>query len=97
MRDNYEAASLVGEVLGAEDSAYALVDERDAIASLWRALPEVERHVISCGSCQTSPSARSVSGSATTETHVSRLLRSAIKHLEDAAAAAEPSSMPASA
>jgi RNA polymerase sigma-B factor len=30
------------DLLGDDDSAYELVDDRDAIASTWQALPEVE-------------------------------------------------------
>src|SRR5215213_7745112 len=44
-RDDGESASLV-DMLGREDSAYDLVEDRDAIASTWLALPEVERHVL---------------------------------------------------
>ena len=44
-RDDDESATLV-DLLGAEDSAYHLVEDRHAIASTWKALPEVERRVL---------------------------------------------------
>ena len=96
MRDNYEAASLV-ETLGAEDSGYALVDERDAIASLWKALPEVERKVIKLRFMSDLTQREIGVRLGYSQMHVSRLVRSSLKHLEEAAAAAERSSVPASA
>ena len=97
MRDNYEAASLV-ETLGAEDSGYALVDERDAIASLWKALPDVERKVIKLRFMSDLTQREIGVRLGYSQMHVSRLLRSSLTHLEEAAAAAaERSSMPASA
>ena len=44
-RDGDEAAGLV-DLLGDEDAAYRLVESRDAIASIWGALPKVERKVV---------------------------------------------------
>ena len=44
-RDDEESASLV-DLLGDVDGAYELVEERQAIASTWEALPEVERQVL---------------------------------------------------
>ena len=41
-RDDDDAASLV-DMLGSNDHAYDLVEDRDAIANTWLALPEVER------------------------------------------------------
>src|ERR687889_2123018 len=43
-RDDEEAAPLV-DMMGGVDDAYDLVEDRDAIASTWRALPDVERQV----------------------------------------------------
>ena len=43
-RNDDESAALV-EMLGDEDAAYELVEERDAIASRWKALPDLERKV----------------------------------------------------
>src|SRR5918999_927290 len=44
-RDDEEDAPLV-DMMGGEDSAYELVESRDAIASTWKALPDVERQVL---------------------------------------------------
>ena len=44
-REGDEAASLI-DMLGDEDSAYELVDSRDAIASTWKTLPDAERKVL---------------------------------------------------
>ena len=44
-REDDEGASLV-DMLGGEDSSYELVESRDAIASTWQSLPEVERKVV---------------------------------------------------
>src|SRR4051812_7610328 len=41
-RDDGESAALV-DILGGEDSAYELVEEREAIARTWKELPDVER------------------------------------------------------
>jgi RNA polymerase sigma-B factor len=45
VRDDDEAAPLM-DLLGKEDPAYELVEERDMIASTWEALPEMERKVL---------------------------------------------------
>ena len=44
-REDDEAAPLV-DLLGGEDVAYELVEDRDAIATTWKALPDVERKVL---------------------------------------------------
>jgi hypothetical protein len=44
-RDDGEAAPLV-DMMGGDDSAYELVESRDAIASTWKALPDEERKVL---------------------------------------------------
>jgi RNA polymerase sigma-B factor len=87
LRDDDEAASLV-DLIGAEDPAYELVEDRDAVASMWKALPEVERKVIElrfmCDLTQREIGDRM----GYSQMHVSRLLRRALSRLEDAAAAA---------
>ena len=45
MRDDDDAPSLI-DLLGGEDSAYELVEDREAIARSWSELPDVERTVL---------------------------------------------------
>jgi RNA polymerase sigma-B factor len=86
-RDDDEAASLV-DLLGGEDAAYELVEDRDAIASAWKALPEVERSVLGLR-FQHDLNQREIGERiGYSQMHVSRLLRRALSRLETAAAAA---------
>jgi RNA polymerase sigma-B factor len=87
MHDDDEAASLV-DLIGAEDSAYALVEDRDAIASMWKALPKVERKVIELRFMADLTQREIGDRLGYSQMHVSRLLRRALSRLEDAAAAA---------
>ncbi len=86
-RDDGESASLV-EMLGGEDSAYELVEDRDAIASTWLALPEVERQVLELRFMHDLTQREIGERIGYSQMHVSRLLRRALTHLETAAAAA---------
>ena len=86
-RDDGESASLV-DMLGREDSAYDLVEDRDAIASTWLALPEVERHVLELRFMHDLTQREIGEQIGYSQMHVSRLLRRALKRLETAAAAA---------
>jgi len=86
-RDDGESASLV-DMLGREDSAYDLVEDRDAIASTWMALPEVERQVLQLRFMQDLTQREIGEKIGYSQMHVSRLLRRALKRLETAAAAA---------
>jgi RNA polymerase sigma-B factor len=86
-RDDDEAAELV-ELLGGDDEAYELVDSRDAIASTWRALPEVDRNVLELRFMHDMTQREIGEQIGYSQMHVSRLLRRALKRLETAAAAA---------
>jgi RNA polymerase sigma-B factor len=86
-RDDGESASLV-EMLGGDDSAYGLVESRDAIASTWRALPEVEQQVLKLRFVDDLTQREIGERIGYSQMHVSRLLRRALKRLETAAAAA---------
>jgi RNA polymerase sigma-B factor len=86
-RDEGESASLV-EMLGREDSSYELVEDRDAIATTWLALPEVERQVLELRFMQDLTQREIGERIGYSQMHVSRLLRRALKRLETAAAAA---------
>ena len=87
LRDDAEAASLV-DLIGAEDSAYQLVEDRDAIASMWKALPEVERKVIEMRFMSDLTQREIGERLGYSQMHVSRILRRALNRLRDAAAAA---------
>src|SRR5215217_458624 len=86
-RDDGESAALV-DMLGREDSAYDLVEDRDAIASTWLALPEVERQVIELRFMHDLTQREIGDQIGYSQMHVSRLLRRALNRLESAAAAA---------
>ena len=86
-REDDEAAALV-DLLGGEDGAYELVESRDAIASTWQALPEIERKVLELRFMQDLTQREIGEQIGYSQMHVSRLLRRALNRLETAAAAA---------
>ena len=86
-RDDGESASLV-ELLGSDDGAYELVEDRQAIASTWQALPEVERKVVELRFMHDLTQREIGEQIGYSQMHVSRLLRRALNRLETAALAA---------
>ena len=86
-RDDGEAASLV-DLIGDEDTSYELVESRDAIASTWKALPDVERKVLELRFMHDLTQREIGDRIGYSQMHVSRLLRRALDRLETAAAAA---------
>jgi RNA polymerase sigma-B factor len=86
-RDDDEGATLV-DMMGAEDSSYELVESRDAIASTWKALPDVERRVLELRFVHDLTQREIGERIGYSQMHVSRLLRRALDRLETAAAAA---------
>jgi RNA polymerase sigma-B factor len=84
-RDDEEAAPLV-DMLGGEDSAYELVESRDAIASTWKALPDVERQVLELRFMHDLTQREIGQQIGYSQMHVSRLLRRALNRLETATA-----------
>jgi RNA polymerase sigma-B factor len=86
-RDEEEAAPLV-DMIGGEDSAYDLVESRDAIASTWKDLPDVERQVLELRFTSDLTQRDIGERIGYSQMHVSRLLRRALNRLETAAAAA---------
>jgi RNA polymerase sigma-B factor len=86
-RDDDEAAPLV-DMMGGEDSAYELVEDRDAIASSWKVLPEVERQVLELRFMSDLTQREIGDRIGYSQMHVSRLLRRALNRLEGAVAAA---------
>jgi RNA polymerase sigma-B factor len=86
-QDDDESASLV-DLLGDEDTAYELVESRDAIASTWKALPDVERKAVELRFMHDLTQREIGDRIGYSQMHVSRLLRRALDRLETAAAAA---------
>ena len=86
-REDDEAAALV-DMLGGEDSAYELVEGRDAIASTWKAFPDVERKVLELRFMHDLTQREIGDQIGYSQMHVSRLLRRALNLLETAATAA---------
>jgi RNA polymerase sigma-B factor len=86
-RDDEESASLV-DLLGGADDGYELVEDRDAIASTWLALPDVERQVVELRFMHDLTQREIGEQIGYSQMHVSRLLRRALNRLETAAAAA---------
>ena len=86
-REDDGSASLV-DLLGGDDEAYDLVDDRDAIASAWEVLPEVERSVLELRFTQDLTQREIGDRIGYSQMHVSRLLRRALDSLEAAATAA---------
>jgi RNA polymerase sigma-B factor len=85
--DDAEGASMI-DLLGGEDSAYALVEERDAIARTWDGLPEIERSVIELRFTHDLNQREIGERLGYSQMHISRLLRRALGRLETAVAAA---------
>jgi RNA polymerase sigma-B factor len=86
-RDDGESAALV-DLLGEDDSSYELVEDREAIASTWLDLPEVERQVLELRFMHDLTQREIGERIGYSQMHVSRLLRRALSRLESAAAAA---------
>jgi RNA polymerase sigma-B factor len=83
-REGDESALLV-DLVGEDDSAYELVENRDAIAATWRALPEIERKVVHLRFIDDLTQREIGERIGYSQMHVSRLLRRAIKRLETVA------------
>jgi RNA polymerase sigma-B factor len=86
-RDDDEAASLV-DLMGHEDPAYELVESRDAIASTWKALPDVERQVLELRFMHDLTQREIGEQIGYSQMHVSRVLRRALDRFEPALASA---------
>jgi RNA polymerase sigma-B factor len=86
-RDDDEAAALV-DLMGDVDTSYELVESRNAIASTWKALPDVERQVLELRFMHDLTQREIGERIGYSQMHVSRLLRRALDRLETAAAAA---------
>ena len=87
VRDDGDSATLV-DMLGGEDSAYELVEDREAIARSWNELPEVERTVLELRFMHDLNQREIGERIGYSQMHVSRLLRRALTRLEAVATAA---------
>ena len=86
-RDDDEGGALVDR-LGNEDSAYELVESRDAIATSWKTLPESERRVLELRFVHDLTQREIGALIGYSQMHVSRLLKRALQRLETVSAAA---------
>jgi RNA polymerase sigma-B factor len=86
-RDDDESGALV-DMLGGHDSAYELVEDREAIARTWQELPDVERQVLELRFMHDLTQHEIGERIGYSQMHVSRLLRRALTRLETAATAA---------
>jgi RNA polymerase sigma-B factor len=85
-RDAEEAAPLV-DMMGDEDAGYELAESRDAIASTWKALPDVERQVLELRFTYDLTQREIGERIGYSQMHVSRLLRRALAKLDTEPAA----------
>jgi RNA polymerase sigma-B factor len=86
-RDDGESGALA-DMLGGEDSAYELVEDREAIVRSWHELPDVERSVLELRFMHDLTQCEIGERIGYSQMHVSRLLRRALTRLETAATAA---------
>jgi RNA polymerase sigma-B factor len=86
-RADGEAAPLV-ELLGKRDTAFALVETRQAIGSSWSTLPELEQQVLKLRFVDDLTQREIGERVGYSQMHVSRVLRRALNRLETAAEAA---------
>jgi RNA polymerase sigma-B factor len=84
-REDDESASLV-DLIGSEDTAYQVVEDRDAIVRTWRELPELERTALELRFVHDLTQREVGDRIGYSQMHVSRLLRRALSRLESAAA-----------
>ena len=86
-RDDDEGGTLI-DMLGDEDVSYELVESRDAIASTWHDLPELERKVVELRFTHDLTQREIGEQIGYSQMHVSRLLRRALSRLQSASEAA---------
>jgi RNA polymerase sigma-B factor len=84
-REDDESASLV-DLIGSEDTAYQVVEDRDAIVRTWHELPELERTALELRFVHDLTQREVGDRIGYSQMHVSRLLRRALSRLESAAA-----------
>jgi RNA polymerase sigma-B factor len=85
---NDDDAALLLDLIGGDDPAYELAERRDAIASTWKAPPDVERRALELRFTSNLTQRQIGERLGYSQMHVSRLLRRALDRLETAGAAA---------
>lgn len=83
-----EAAGALVDLMGRDDLAYEVVEDRDAIANTWPTLPDMEREVLELRFLHDLTQKEIGARIGYSQMHVSRLLRRALSRLEAAAYAA---------
>jgi RNA polymerase sigma-B factor len=86
-REDDDGAALIDTIPG-DGSALELVESRDALASTWRALPDIEREVVRLRFMEDLTQREIGERVGYSQMHVSRILRRALKRLESSAVAA---------
>jgi RNA polymerase sigma-B factor len=86
LRDDGEASAL-SELIGADDPAYEQVGRRDAIATTWKGLSEIQREVLKLRFGEHLTQREIGVRIGYSQMHVSRLMRSALLSFADEAAA----------
>lgn len=86
LREDGEASALA-ELVGRDDPAYEQVGEREAIATTWRSLSEIQREVLQLRFAESLTQREIGARIGYSQMHVSRLMRSALLSLADEAAA----------
>jgi RNA polymerase sigma-B factor len=85
--DNDDGVPTLIDGLRSDDASYELVESRDAIASTWKALPELERQVLQLRLMQDLTQREISARIGCSQMQVSRLMRRALQRLETAAEA----------
>jgi RNA polymerase sigma-B factor len=86
-RDDPDSASLI-DTIATEDPGLAMVESRDALASEWSALPQIEREVVRLRFMEDLTQREIGERVGYSQMHVSRILRRALRRLETSAIAA---------
>jgi RNA polymerase sigma-B factor len=76
-----ESSGALIELLGQEDTTFELVEERDAIASTWKTLPDLERRVLELRFVHDLTQREIGAQIGYSQMHVSRVLRRALEEL----------------
>ena len=85
-REGDDSAAML-DLIGEDDSAYELVESREAISRTWRTLPRIERRVLALRFIHDLTQREIGERIGYSQMHVSRLLRRALSQLETAARA----------
>ena len=78
-------AGTLGDTLGAEDTGYALVDDRVAVAHLLPSLSERERRILQMSFAEEMTQSEIATRIGVSQMQISRLLRQSLKRLSELA------------